>query len=134
MAGNNCFSFCSANFAPFLRARPLVLQHKLLSYPGLKLFLSYRANSSFSSETSYSGCHKTFPCFLRSCLLLVLSCQFSDNLQSAPEEHNLAAFNNASASLTATCGIHGTVYEYIHIYFLLEVSNSDCLLSSILHR
>lgn len=64
----------------------------------------------------------------------MLSRRFSGNLQSTPEEHNLAAFSNASAILTSTCGIiSGTVYKYICIYFLLEVSDSDCILSSILH-
>lgn len=63
----------------------------------------------------------------------MLSCQFSGNLQSTPEEHNLAAFSNTSATLTSTCDACGTV-KYIYLSFLLEVNDSDCLLSSILHR
>lgn len=64
----------------------------------------------------------------------MLSCQSSGNLQSTPVEHNLATFSNTSATLTSTCDTCGTVYRYIHIYFLIEVNDSDCLLSSILHR
>lgn len=61
----------------------------------------------------------------------MLSCQFFGNLQSPPGGHNLAAFSNASAILPSTCGIiSGTVYKYTHTYFLLEVSDSDCTLSS----
>lgn len=33
-----------------------------------------------------------------------------------------------------SCGIRGTVYKYIHVYFLLAVSDSDCLLYGILQR
>lgn len=104
--------------------------YKLLSYPGLKVFLSYRADSSFSCQTSYSSYHKTFPCFLRSCLFLVLSCQPSRNLQNTPEEHTW----QCSAMVVLSSHQHESVYKYIRIYFLLEVSDSDCLLSCILHR
>lgn len=76
-----------------------------------KAFLSYKADSNFGSHTSYSAYHKTFLCFLRSCLFLVLLHQFSSNLQSVPEEHNLTVFSNAGAILISTCGVRGTAYK-----------------------
>lgn len=124
VAGKNCPWFCSANFISFLNPIALDLQFKLLSYPGLKLFLGYRVIPASAdkpviiklSHVFYT--HAFFWCCHASSLVILEVPQKSITWQH-------------SAMLVLFWHQHVVYMELLinRFFFLLEVSGSYCLFS-----
>lgn len=123
MAGKNCPSFCSTNFISFLHAIALDLQFKLLSYPCLKLFLSYRVIPASAgkpviiklSHVFYT--HAFFWCSHASFLVI-----FEVPQKSITCQHS---------AMLVLFWHQRVVYMELFInrsFFVLEINGSDCLL------